>query len=408
MAKKSRHRLKGEIIKIARGVAIYQTHASPFYFARLLDPGTKKYIVRSTKETSRVKARQAAEELAEDIRRNNPPVPEKFSFRHYAQRMIVRGETLVASGERNKNYIRTTKHFVNKDDWGLIRHFGNRDVRELKTRDYNLFMERITEARPNLTGSTKNTIMATFRNVLKVALDDGVIEVLPSTPRPKQKDNPRPYFKFTPLVARDRDEYDRLKKGAKALAAEKAKVRGVPVTQELYDLILFCIHSFVRPMTTELFALKHSHVTVVPTEKQPHLLLTIRGKTGLRQSGTMPAAVAVYQRIQKRYPKASHDDYLFLPQYRNRETACRIMQRQFNHLLDVTKLKHDPDTTTPRTMYSLRHTAICMRLVNSKGKVNVYTLAKNAGTSVDQIERFYAKRLPISNELMENLHSFGE
>ena len=41
------------------------------------------------------------------------------------------------------------------------------------------------------------------------------------------------------------------------------------------------------------------------------------------------------------------------------------------------------------------------------GGVNIYTLAKNAGTSVNQIERFYAKRLPISKELMENLQSFG-
>jgi len=58
-------------------------------------------------------------------------------------------------------------------------------------------------------------------------------------------------------------------------------------------------------------------------------------------------------------------------------------------------------------IYSLRHTAICMRLVLSHGRVNIYSLAKNAGTSVNQIERFYAKRLPISKELMENLQSFG-
>jgi hypothetical protein len=63
----------------------------------------------------------------------------------------------------------------------------------------------------------------------------------------------------------------------------------------------------------------------------------------------------------------------------------------------------DPD----RSIYSLRHTAICMRLVLSHGRVNIYSLAKNAGTSVNQIERFYAKRLPISKELMENLQSFG-
>jgi hypothetical protein len=58
--------------------------------------------------------------------------------------------------------------------------------------------------------------------------------------------------------------------------------------------------------------------------------------------------------------------------------------------------------------YSLRHTAICMRIIHSGGKVNIYNLAKNAGTSVDQIERFYAKNLPLSAELARNLHSMGD
>jgi len=40
--------------------------------------------------------------------------------------------------------------------------------------------------------------------------------------------------------------------------------------------------------------------------------------------------------------------------------------------------------------------------------VNIYTLAKNAGTSVNQIERFYARYLPLSGELIKNLQTFGE
>jgi hypothetical protein len=44
--------------------------------------------------------------------------------------------------------------------------------------------------------------------------------------------------------------------------------------------------------------------------------------------------------------------------------------------------------TLERTIYSVRHTAICMRIILSQGKVNIFNLAKNAGTSVDQIERF--------------------
>ena len=79
-----------------------------------------------------------------------------------------------------------------------------------------------------------------------------------------------------------------------------------------------------------------------------------------------------------------------------------------SQLFVVTGLKHDVTiTNAERSIYSLRHTAICMRLVLSHGQVNIYSLAKNAGTSVNQIERFYAKRLPISKELMENLQSFG-
>ena len=91
----------------------------------------------------------------------------------------------------------------------------------------------------------------------------------------------------------------------------------------------------------------------------------------------------------------------------NRATTARTIQRQFNHLLAITGLKHDGTTNAERSIYSLRHTAICMRLVLSHGQVNIYSLAKNAGTSVNQIERFYVKRLPISKELMESLQSFG-
>jgi hypothetical protein len=48
-----------------------------------------------------------------------------------------------------------------------------------------------------------------------------------------------------------------------------------------------------------------------------------------------------------------------------------------------------------------------MRIISSEGKVNIFNLAKNAGTSVDLIERFYARNLPLSREMAINLQSFG-
>jgi hypothetical protein len=40
-----------------------------------------------------------------------------------------------------------------------------------------------------------------------------------------------------------------------------------------------------------------------------------------------------------------------------------------------------------------------MRIIHSGGKVNIYNLAKNAGTSVDQIERFYARKSIASGSI---------
>jgi hypothetical protein len=88
---------------------------------------------------------------------------------------------------------------------------------------------------------------------------------------------------------------------------------------------------------------------------------------------------------------------------------CRRRQRgPHGVLLDRAGLDVDPFTGKAHTLYSLRHTAICMRIINSHGKVNIFNLAKNAGTSVDQIECFYAKYLPLSKEMARKLQSFGE
>jgi len=191
------------------------------------------------------------------------------------------------------------------------------------------------------------------------------------------------------------------------LASGEQKIRHVQITDELYDLILFVTHTFVRPTTNELYALRHADIQVAENPKR--LLLTIRdGKTGFRIANSMEAAVSIYQRIKQRYPKAAPEDYLFLPSHKNRTTAAQIFREQFNKALEVAKMKFDPYTNQDHSVYSLRHTAICMRIILSHGQVNVFNLAKNAGTSVEQIERFYARNLPLSAEMARNLQSFGD
>lgn len=191
MVAKSRNALSEEIILISRGIAIYKVGASPYWQCRVRDTRTKKYVVRSTKETSRIKARLAAEEIAADLRGSVKRVEREFTFEAYGKRMIQKADRMVANGERHTNYARDIRYCLENEAWGLYRQLGTKDVREIRTRDYQQAMEKIQADRPDLSTSTRNILTTTFRNVLKVARDDGAIDAVPATPRARQKDAPR-------------------------------------------------------------------------------------------------------------------------------------------------------------------------------------------------------------------------
>ncbi len=66
------------------------------------------------------------------------------------------------------------------------------------------------------------------------------------------------------------------------------------------------------------------------------------------------------------------------------------LQRElFNDILKELDLKKDRDGQ-PRTFYSLRHTYICMRLMEG---ADIYQIAKNCRTSVEMIETYYASHI---------------
>jgi len=393
-------------IKLYKGLSIYKVEGSNNWFVRIWDSKKKKYLVKSTGFDNVIEAREAAQELGLSLLRNAPVVETHHTFKYFALKFLNKLNDEVKRGELSGGYRHSLSFSIQNKDWGLLDYFGDEDVRNLKTLQYEQYIKYVERKRSDLSASTKNSLMSAFRNVLKVARDDGLIDLLPQTPRTKQRDNPRPFFRFHPLVSKQEDNYQRLMDGLKKLDG-KVSVRGFHVDEELYDLALFITHSFCRPTTTELYSIRHRDITVADNPKR--LLLTIRnGKTGYRTANTLQAAVSVYERVLKRNPKYDDEDFIFYPEYENRQTISAMVQRLFKAVLDELDLRKDYFTGLNHTLYSLRHTAICMRIINSKGEVNIYNLAKNAGTSVEQIERFYAKHLPLSAELAENLQTFGK
>ena len=95
------------------------------------------------------------------------------------------------------------------------------------------------------------------------------------------------------------------------------------------------------------------------------------------------------------------DDFVFYPQFKekNRDQALNVMGRHFDFVVRKADLKTSASGES-RTLYSLRHTAIMFRLQNSEN-LDLLTLAKNARTSVEVIQRFYGSH----HEAEKNIES---
>lgn len=400
---------------LSKGLAVYKTNQSPYYNVRIWNPRDKKYLVRSTKKTVYPEAVEVAHEIYKKvITTDHIGVRKEHTFSHFADELLRQQGHKVRNGDLSKdtNYQDKSRLFGSGK---ICSRIGDLDIREIGVRDIRDCVDSIMTDIGSSSASTENQLLIVVRKVLNTAIEMGGLDNLPLMPSLKKNrssQRPRLAFKFAPLVSDQRDEYKKLLETTKSLIGREAGLedgfqkRYVKLDQNIYDLILFTVHSFLRPSLTELFALRH--IDVERRDNPRRLQLKVRGKTGFRYVDTLEACVTIYERILERNPKYEEDDYLFYPQYKNRQTAQRIAQRTFSHILEVSKLKTDRDTDEQRSLYSLRHTAIQMRLVKSKGKVNIYNLARNCGTSVEMIERFYTKYLPNSDGLASNLHSFGE
>ncbi|XKM39047.1 hypothetical protein A4U53_022130 [Rhizobium ruizarguesonis] len=108
------------------------------------------------------------------------------------------------------------------------------------------------------------------------------------------------------------------------------------------------------------------------------LLIEVRGKRGVGYCKSTTGAVHPFERLVKRNTPKPTD--LVFPQDH---------KKQFNRVLADCELKFDREGNR-RSAYSLRHTYICLRLLEG---ADIYQIAKNCRTSVEMIEKHYAVHL---------------
>ena len=369
-------------------LVIFKLPASPFYWVRYYVEG--KILKRSTKTDKKNEAIKFAKTFYEDIlvrQRTMQPLTNRSRFEQCARELLEQQKIKIERGELAPTLAENDQYRLDKD---LLPFFRQYDVTDI---DYDLIDRYLAKlAERNLASASLKIHLSHLKKILKYAMQKKMLPHLPAFPTIKTVDEPRGYFNSA--------EYSKLHNKAKALIGTTFQMhdkngkllRNITVTQELYDLILFMTNTFVRP--TDIRVLQNKHVEIV---RSPNLYLRLSHQTTKKHSQpmvSMEAAVPVFERLlayQKERGYGKPDDYIFQPEHQNREYALVQLRRQYEYLLEQTSLKKDV-RGEPRTMYSLRHTAIMFRLLNSDG-LDLLTLARNSRTSVEMIERFYAKHL---------------
>ncbi len=262
------------------------------------------------------------------------------------------------------------------------------------------FVERLTAA--GLSTTTMSQYLVVVRKLLRLAVRQRLLHEMPEMPRVRVVHRPRAMLTLLEYRAVVRAAY-RLVHQRKE--APQVKLQGrtrerfwVPdrlltLPRDMAWVIRFMVNSFVRP--GDLRQLKHKHVQVCRGE---HLYLRLTLPETKRHDATMVTlrpAVQIYEAAlaqARAQGLGGPDDYVFLPAERDREYALAVLGFWFKWVLREAGVATDDTWGRPRTLYCLRHTAIMFRLLYGQG-IDMLTLARNARTSVQMIERFYASAL---------------
>ena len=328
----------------------------------------------STKEESLAQAKDFAEDWYLELRgkHRRGEVRDEKSFKEAAQQYL-REYTTITEGERSPRYVENNKRRLENY---LIPFFGNYGLSEVTS---GLVQEyRVARRESSISGrpparSTMHQEIVVLRQVLKTAIRHGWVQHLP--------DLSMPYRAAGKVVHRawfSPEEYKQLYEATRRRARNSQGKRWQWACEQLHDYVLFMANTGVRP--DEAKRLEHRDVSIVDDDAFGERILEIevRGKRGVGYCKSTSGAVRPYQRLVARNNPASMD--LLFPM-NHREL--------FNAILGEEGLKFDREGNR-RTAYSLRHTYICLRLLEG---ADIYQIAKNCRTSVEMIEKFYAAHI---------------
>jgi len=324
----------------------------------------------------------------------NPPLSLKISstFQEIAQLALEREIQKHISGDITKQ---TLGMFKSRLQARLIPYFSEYLVKDIRYEEVVGFINYLYEH--DVKPVTIKQYLGLLRRILMLALEKELIPKVPLFPKIKAKSIPRGSFTCS--------EYRKILIACKLIGSKTdhftvshrstsggAYIKRDTVPYEMTWLIQFMVNSFVRPVDIKL--IQHKHIESI-VSSSTYLRLNLpktKGHSG--QIVTLRSAKFIYDRLRKYQTARGYggpNDYLFLPEAKDRQGAIQLISNHFRKILLSSGLSIGQEGQT-RTLYSLRHTAITFRLLYGKG-IDLLTLARNARTSVEMIERFYSSNL---------------
>lgn len=372
-------------------LVLFKMAASRFWQVRCWVNG--KSYRRSTRSKSLRVAQESAKQLYESLlsqpRGQSDPVP-TVTWLQAAQHLLNHEQARVDRGEFSLGSWQVLRNRLVKT---LNPAWGDLPLERLGTRQVMALVHQLSQG---LSPTTVHQHMVIVRKVLAMGKRMGWLTVLPDVPSIKVKGQSRGAFKL--------GEYNRIVRESRRLVGHahplgeselrqhmRLRHADQKMPEDLSWAIRLLVNGFMRP--SDLKYLQHQHVEVVVSGARAYLRLTLPETKGHGTPiVTMPAAVHAYRHLLRQRPEASSPkDHLLLPNISDRDHALKVLGVHFNWVLHNTGLKHSP-TGSPRSLYSLRHSAITFRLLYGSG-MDLLTLARNARTSVQMIERHYASTL---------------
>ena len=352
----------------------------------------------TTKEDSLSKAKEFAEDWYLQLRgklRSGELKSGKL-FRAAAE-LYLREFDIITQGRRSPTYARGQHARTNGH---LIPFFGSMVLPEITAGTINEYRIHRLEKSNAMRGkppahNTTHQEIVTLRQIFKTALRHGWIDHLPDLSEP-YRSSPKISHRawFSP------EEYKQLYEATRKRALDPKQPRFLWEAEQLHDYVLFSANTGLRP--DEAMRLQFRDVTVVEDEGSGQTILEIevRGKRGVGYCKSTAGAVHPFERLKARTrpdggPGRSGSRTASMANGEWHEPGPTDLlfpkwpRGLFNAILEEEKLRSDRDGR-PRTAYSLRHTYICLRLLEG---ADIYQIAKNCRTSVEMIEKYYAAHL---------------